>query len=83
MKTVPLSTALECSARVAAQRVRRRTSRLSLREVLSRIFALLREWRRRSRSRVELATLDDRMLRDIGVTRVEIWREIDKPFWRQ
>jgi uncharacterized protein YjiS (DUF1127 family) len=83
MKTVPLSTALECSARVAAQRFRRRTSRLSLREVLSRVLATLREWRRRSRSRAELATLDDRMLRDIGVTRVEIWREIDKPFWRQ
>jgi len=29
-----------------------------------------------------LAELDDHMLRDIGVTRVEAARECRKPFWR-
>lgn len=44
--------------------------------------ATLREWRRRSRDRATLATLDERMLRDIGVTRGEVLDEINKPFWR-
>jgi len=44
--------------------------------------ALIQEWRRRHRSRLDLARLDARMLRDIGITPVEAWREINKPFWR-
>ena len=83
MKTIPLNTALDRGTRVAAQRVRLRSSHRWLRELLNRGFALLREWRRRARSRAELATLDERMLRDIGVTRAEIWHETNKPFWRQ
>jgi uncharacterized protein YjiS (DUF1127 family) len=39
-------------------------------------------WVDRARQRRALATLDDQMLRDIGVTRVEVARECDKPFWR-
>jgi uncharacterized protein YjiS (DUF1127 family) len=62
--------------------VRRRASRLALRQALSRIFLALRQWRRRSRERAELARLDDRMLRDIGITRGDVWDEINKPFWR-
>jgi uncharacterized protein YjiS (DUF1127 family) len=45
-------------------------------------IALLKEWRRRVRSRNELAALCDRCLRDIGATRYEVYREISKPFWR-
>jgi len=45
--------------------------------------AVLREWCRRSRERTQLASLDDRMLRDIGVTRGEVLAEINKPFWRR
>lgn len=44
--------------------------------------ALCRTWRRRVRDRRELAKLDYRMQRDIGVTPNEIAREIGKPFWR-
>ena len=44
---------------------------------------VVREWRRRSRDRAKLAMLDDRMLRDIGVTRADIWHECNKPFWRE
>jgi uncharacterized protein YjiS (DUF1127 family) len=46
-------------------------------------IAVLREWRRRSRERAELAQLDDRMLRDIGVSRGDVLAEINKPFWRR
>ncbi len=47
-----------------------------------RLLALLRRWRQRARERKLLGTLDDRMLADIGITRVERARECEKPFWR-
>ncbi len=39
------------------------------------------EWQRRSRSRQELESLSDATLRDIGITRCEAHREMQKPFW--
>ena len=41
---------------------------------------LLEAWQRR-RTRVCLSQLDDRMLKDIGVTRAEAGHEAGKPFW--
>jgi uncharacterized protein YjiS (DUF1127 family) len=41
----------------------------------------VREWNERSRQRHRLLELDDRLLRDIGLTRADVKREIDKPFW--
>ena len=46
------------------------------------VFSLLARWIERARQRQALAGLDDQMLRDIGITRVEAARECDKPFWR-
>jgi uncharacterized protein YjiS (DUF1127 family) len=43
----------------------------------------LRAWRRRSRERGELAALDDRMLKDIGLTRADAEFLSNKPFWRE
>jgi uncharacterized protein YjiS (DUF1127 family) len=48
---------------------------------LAGLSALVNEWRRRARSRRELATLCDRCLRDMGVTRYDADREARKPFW--
>ena len=45
-------------------------------------FVLFARWIERVRQRQALAELDDHMLRDIGVTRVEALRECAKPFWR-
>ena len=45
-------------------------------------LALMRCWYERVRQRQELARLDARMLRDIGVTSTEAEREFNKPFWR-
>jgi uncharacterized protein YjiS (DUF1127 family) len=39
-------------------------------------------WIARARQRNALATLDDRMLRDIGITRYDAAHEYGKPFWR-
>lgn len=36
----------------------------------------------RRRQRRALAELDDRLLRDIGLTSYDVTREIEKPFWR-
>jgi len=56
---------------------------LALVRLMARAFAgVVSEWRRRSRDRAQLAMLDDRMLRDIGITRADVWRECNKPFWR-
>jgi uncharacterized protein YjiS (DUF1127 family) len=43
----------------------------------------LRQWRRRAHDRAELARLDDRMLRDIGINRADAEFLSDKPFWRE
>jgi uncharacterized protein YjiS (DUF1127 family) len=37
---------------------------------------------RRHRQRHDLAQLDDRMLRDMGLSRIDADRESGKPFWR-
>jgi len=37
----------------------------------------------RARKRAQFATLDERMLRDIGVERSDVEREINQPFWRK
>jgi uncharacterized protein YjiS (DUF1127 family) len=52
------------------------------RRLLASLGALINEWRRRARSRRELAMLCDRCLRDMGVTRYEANWEVRKPFWR-
>lgn len=39
------------------------------------------EWQRRARSRRELEALSDVTLRDIGITRCDAHREMNKPFW--
>ena len=49
---------------------------------LAAAFTLIGRWIERTRQRQALADLDDHMLRDIGVTRVEAARECRKPFWR-
>ncbi len=58
-------------------------SRRWLRHAANRVTAAIAEWRRRSFSRAMLTSFDERMLRDIGITRVDAWREINKPFWRR
>jgi uncharacterized protein YjiS (DUF1127 family) len=53
----------------------RRTSRWSQ---VTKSFA---EWRRRARSRSELAALSHMDLHDIGVSQCEASYETSKPFW--
>ena len=55
---------------------------------LSRAMAKIRAvgatvslWRSRQRERRDLIKLDDRFLRDIGITRRQALEEAKKPFW--
>ena len=43
---------------------------------------LLASWRRRAHERRELANLDHRTIRDLGLSPGDIQFEINKPFWR-
>jgi uncharacterized protein YjiS (DUF1127 family) len=51
--------------------------------IASRVLATLHEWRRRAHDRAELAKLDHRMLRDIGLTEADAEYLSSKPFWRE
>ena len=53
-----------------------------LRRALSALAAQAETCISRSRQRRALAELDDRLLRDIGLTAYDVAQEADKPFWR-
>src|SRR5690348_5980055 len=86
------STALSESRRVhmvaihwhaTRDRPSQRNALLALSDAGNHVVATLRVWRRRSRDRSRLAELDDRMLKDIGLTRTDAEFLINKPFWRE
>lgn len=54
----------------------------SPRNILSALLQLLRVWQQRSRTRRQLAALDDHLLTDAGISRSERIEELNKPFWR-
>ena len=43
---------------------------------------ILATWRRRASERRELANLDHRTIRDLGISPTDIQFEANKPFWR-
>ena len=47
-----------------------------------RIASLLNVWEKRMVERQNLAEMDDRILRDMGIDRMSATREAEKPFWR-
>ena len=56
---------------------------LRLSAIVAGVFGRLREWQEREHAREFLLRLDDRSLRDIGLTRLDASREVNKPFWRK
>jgi len=49
---------------------------------LWKVWRVVRGWIERSRQRRALMWLDDHALADMGLTRVDVAREVAKPFWR-
>jgi len=58
------------------------TSKAPLAGTYTAFNQILNTWRRRSRERQELAQLDRRTLRDLGLTEGQALFEANKPFWR-
>ncbi len=52
-------------------------------QAFARLGATLGRWRKRIEEREQLARLDERSLRDIGLSRSAIEAELRKPFWRE
>ena len=59
---------------------RRRVGGLAL--SLRRAVDMLLIWHERARQRRQLRSLNDHMLRDLGLTRADVMAESSKPFWR-
>lgn len=57
----------------------RRSARAGL---LANLAETFRQWTRRAHARRELASLDDHLLRDVGIDRATAMWETSKPFWR-
>ncbi len=49
---------------------------------VARGIEVVLSWQRRDNERHALAQLDDKILRDLGLSRSEVARELRKPFWR-
>ncbi len=49
---------------------------------LAALWETLFTWRERARQRRHLASLEDRLLKDMGISRADAEREASKPFWR-
>ncbi|MCP5419061.1 MAG: DUF1127 domain-containing protein [Gammaproteobacteria bacterium] len=50
--------------------------------LIGRFLATVGVWYERSRQRRALQGLDDYLLKDIGISRADVYREATKPFWR-
>jgi uncharacterized protein YjiS (DUF1127 family) len=55
--------------------------RLGLRSALSRALLVHLRWQEVARQRRALATLDDHMLKDLGLSRADALRESGRWFW--
>jgi uncharacterized protein YjiS (DUF1127 family) len=59
-----------------------RPSRMAWRNLARRAIPLLGIWYQRARQRRQLVRIDDRQLRDIGLSRGVARREANKAFWQ-
>jgi uncharacterized protein YjiS (DUF1127 family) len=51
--------------------------------LVGRAIDTVLRWQERIRGRKELQRLDDRLLKDIGINRIDALREANKPFWKR
>ena len=51
-------------------------------EGVKKVKAIFSNWNKRWNARNQLAKLDDRLLKDMGLYRHDVEYEINKPFWK-
>ena len=73
---------IDTSWRFPSNRLPRILESAAPRRLLPNLFSRFRAWRERARSRHLLLELDDRMLRDVGLSRSDVDRECTKHFWQ-
>jgi uncharacterized protein YjiS (DUF1127 family) len=87
MTTQPLKAERAVDARaVNVRALNANTARQLGRSLLSTLLRLSETvwtWRARVRSRHDLARFSDHLLKDIGISRADVYRETSKPFWRE
>lgn len=49
--------------------------------IMEDMVETLRTWKERAEKRHELTRLNDRMLQDIGITRIDVYHELQKKVW--
>lgn len=60
-----------------------RSSGAGIQARIVQLRATLRTWRRRHTNRQALYSLDERTLRDVGLTVQQVQFEMHKPFWQE
>nr|WP_082629104.1 DUF1127 domain-containing protein [Pseudomonas sp. TTU2014-080ASC] len=55
---------------------------LAFRRIWRRVRTVVACWRHNVRSRRQLASLDQRLLSDTGISQAQRQMELTKPFWR-
>lgn len=55
----------------------------TVRSLPIQIWDTVATWRQRLYERAALQSLDDRLLRDVGLTRADVWHECRKKFWEE
>lgn len=56
--------------------------RPSAQSLISKVFDQVALWQMRRTQRRSLALLNDRLLRDVGLSQHDVAKEVAKPFWR-
>ena len=86
MTTQPLKAERAVDARAVNVRALNANTRQLGRSLLSTLLRLSETvwtWRARVLSRRDLARFSDHLLKDIGISRADVYRETSKPFWRE
>jgi uncharacterized protein YjiS (DUF1127 family) len=73
---------IDTSWRFPGYRLRNVRGPAAARRLLPNLLSRFLAWRERARSRDLLLRLDDRMLRDVGLSRSDVDRECAKHFWQ-
>ena len=84
IETTPMAhrDCIDTSRRFPTNRLPRILESAAPRRLVPDLLSRFRAWRERARSRHLLLQLDDRMLRDVGLSRSDVDSECTKHFWQ-